>query len=211
MKGHGGWHARQNLLCSPPMIAHLRGTVEKTDIGVVEIDVAGVGYRVHVPISTWERLEEKTQTTLWISTYVREDRLDLFGFDARQTRDLFEQFITLQGIGPRMSMELCDVPRSLLVQALHEEDPKILMSVKGVGRKTAEKLLIELKSMADKHPSFFVEQQKRGNLGGQYDQDAVAALTQLGYSTADVLQTLEKLPRSLATTEERVTAALRSL
>ncbi len=193
------------------MIAHLRGTVEKTEIGQVELDVAGVGYRVHVPASSWDTLTDGKEVTLWISTYVREDRFELYGFTDRQTRGLFEQFIELPGIGPRMGLELCDVPRGLLVEALQREDPKLLTTVKGVGRKTAEKLLIELKSMADKHPGFFVAAKARSELGSQFDQDAVAALTQLGYSAGDVLHTLEHLPKDLKTTEERVAAALRSL
>ena len=100
--------------------------------------------------------------------------------------------------------------RQLLFQAIAQEDSKLLTSIKGVGKKTAEKLLIELKNLAEKDPMLF-QGSGGATLPANFDQDAIAALTQLGYSPSDVLRTLEQLPKDLATTAARVTAALRSL
>jgi Holliday junction DNA helicase RuvA len=194
-----------------PMIAHLRGTISKGAMGEATVDVGGVGYRVSVPMNTWDILEDGSTTTIWTSAYIREDRFDLFGFADAATRTLFESLIALQGIGPRMGLELCAVPRGMILQAISADDPKLLMSIKGIGKKSAEKLLIELKNLAEKQPLIFQGGEGSVTLPAQYDRDAVAALSQLGYTTSDIMQALEQLPKHLSTTEERVSAALRVL
>ncbi len=180
------------------------------DVGEVAVDVNGVGYRVHVPADVWDTLEEGMTSKLWISTYVREDRLELFGFPDRAGRTLFEEFLKLAGIGPKMALELCAVPRSLLQQAVEEENPGLLQNIKGIGKKTAEKLIVELKSLAEKRPDIFLTHQAR-NERGEFDADAIAALTALGYDSGTAIHALRGLPRDLKTTEDRVAAALRSL
>lgn len=193
------------------MISSLRGAVHKGPLGEVTVDVQGVGYRVAVPLDAWEQLQQGEQRLLWVSTYVREDRLDLYGFPDAAGRRFFEELINMQGIGPKLGLELCAVPKDLLMQAVRDEDASILQNIKGVGRKTAEKLLLELKSLAEKEPGLFRTSAKSGDMGGQYDQDAVEALKNLGYDISTVLDALKKLPKELKTTEERVTAALRAL
>lgn len=192
------------------MIAHLRGTVHKLDPGEVTVDVAGVGYRVSVPLDIWDELKEAEPRMLWISTYVREDRLDLYGFADRDGQILFEELIKLSGIGPKLGLELCAVPRSLLRQAMDENNVSLLTSIKGVGKKTAEKLLVELRSLAERKAQIFMV--KGVSVArGEFDQDAIAALTALGYDSATVIRALKDLPTDVKTTEERVAAALRSM
>jgi Holliday junction DNA helicase RuvA len=191
------------------MIDHLRGTIARQHPGEVTVDVHGVGYRVFVPLDVWEKAEEGAEQTLWTSTYVREDRLDLFGFLDHAGRALFEELLAISGIGPKMALELCSVPRGLLAQAVHEEDAGILTSIKGIGKKTAEKLLLELKNLAEKHPEIL--RSATGETRGRMDPDAVAALEALGYDSSTIMHALKALPKDLGTTEERVAAALRSL
>ncbi len=193
------------------MIASLRGTIGKTTPGLVIVDIQGVGYGVSVPVTVWDDLEEGAVAQLHISTYVREDRLELFGFSDIQTKQLFEKLIDISGIGPRMGLELCAVPRGILVQAINEEDPGILTSIKGIGKKTGEKLLVELKSLAERHPEMFNVEAGTSVSGSRFDRDAIAALSQLGFANSDIMRALEALPSELSSTEERVTAALRSL
>ena len=192
------------------MIAHLCGTVARQNPGEVTVDVGGVGYRVAIPLDVWEKIDESAKQKLWVSTYVREDRLDLFGFLDRAGRTLFEQFLALDGIGPRMALELCNVPRNLLGSAVDSADPGLLTSIKGVGRKTAEKLLVELKSLAEKHPELLRDSAGKTH-AGTIDTDAVSALEALGYDAPTIMHTLKSLPPDLATTEDRVAAALRSI
>lgn len=194
------------------MIASLHGTVKKHLGGELTVDVHDVGYRVTTPANVWERLEGGgTTVRLWISTYVREDRLSLFGFLDERMRTLFEKLLERPGIGPRLALELCGCPGHLLAQAI-AGDTEILQMVKGVGKKSAEKLVIELKSLASKHPELFVHPD---GISQQYtstgEDDAVAALKELGFDQGAILQALAKLPKHLRTPEERLTAALRSL
>lgn len=192
------------------MIAHLRGTVHKMDPGEATVDVAGVGYRVTVPLDVWDELREAEPRMLWVSTYVREDRFDLFGFADRDGLILFEELIKLAGVGPKLGLELCAVPRSLLKQAMEENNVSLLTSIKGVGKKTAEKLLVELRSLAERKAQIFMVK-GTAVARGQFDQDAIAALTALGYDSVTAIQALKDLPIDVKTTEERVAAALRSL
>ncbi len=192
------------------MIATLRGTLHRLDPTEVIVDVQGVGYRVTVPVDVFEGLEEGTHCMLWVSTYVREDRLDLYGFCDRAGRTLFEEFLNIAGVGPKMALELCAVPRELLMKAVLDEDPAMLTNIKGVGRKTAEKLLLELKSLHEKNPNIFGASPD-GSVRADFDHDAVAALANLGYDTSSIMKVLKDLPKEVQTTEERVAAALRSL
>ena len=192
------------------MIAHLRGTVHRLKPELVTIDVHGVGYRVAVPLPIWESLQENAEATLHIFTYVREDRLDLYGFADDAGRRLFEKFLDMDGIGPRSALELSSVSRSMLLQAIGTQDAKLLTSVKGIGKKTAEKLLVDLKALAEKDPHIFGTEGVQ-QAGSQYDQDAIEALRSLGYDTGTILHVLKHLPDDVVTTEDRVTAALRSL
>ncbi len=192
------------------MIAHLHGTVTRHRTGEVTMDVNGVGYRVAVPLDVWEQLEEGAVAKLWIFTYVREDRFDLFGFLAQHSRTLFEELLNIPGIGPRTALEICSVPRSLIGMAIREQDPATLTAIKGIGKKTAEKLLLELKSLSEKLPALF-EETGTGSARPSLDPDAVAALETLGYDAPTIMHALKSLPMDLTTTEERVAAALRSL
>lgn len=193
------------------MIAHLRGLIGKGKPGAVTVDVGGVGYRVLTPVSVWDELTEGEEATVHTVSYIREDRFDLFGFADAGGKALFEALIECQGVGPKTALELCDVPRSILMQAIVEDDAAVLKNVKGVGKKTAEKLLLELKNLSEKNPGLFAAPARVGELGSHLDRDAVAALLQLGYTQELVMETLKALPRTLKTTEDRVTAALRSL
>ncbi len=193
------------------MIAHLRGTVHKLDPMEVTVDVAGVGYKVSVPLDVWETLEEAQPTMLWISAYIREDRFYLFGFADRAGKTLFEEFIAIAGIGPKMGLELCSVPRNMLFQAVEQNDANLLTNIKGIGKKTAEKLLLELRSLVEKKPSILGTGSGSAKGRPEFDQDAVAALSGLGYDMPTIMRALKDLPVELHSTEERVAAALRTL
>ena len=193
------------------MFSHLKGIVGKASPGEISLDVGGVGYQVLTPMDVWGDLSEGEEVKLFISTYVREDSFNLYGFSDSAGKTLFESFIAMAGVGPKLGLELCSVPRALLLQAISSQEPKILTSVKGVGKKTAEKLLVDLKSLVEKEPTILGASDKRLAASSQLDQDAVDALKTLGYDTGTIFNALKDLPDDLETTEQRVTAALRSL
>lgn len=193
------------------MIALLTGIVSKQEPEHIIVDVNGVGYDVAVPINVWDTLKDGKEATLHISTYVREDRFALFGFADKTGKILFEKFIDMSGIGPRHGLELSAVPKSMLMQAIGNQEPKLLTTVKGIGKKTAEKLLLDLKSLAEKQPEIFGVSGDTPIADSQFDQDAIDALKNLGYDTGTALHALKSLPEDIETTEDRVAAALRSL
>ena len=194
------------------MIARLAGTTDKTNPGSLVLDVGGVGYGVQVPLDDWDALPDQAQATLWVHSYIREDRFELYGFTQQSKRTLFVSLIDLPGIGPKIALEICAVPGAVLQQAVGNEDSKLLTSIKGVGKKMAEKLLIELQSLYEKHPDIVQGTQiENGAQNTGIDSDAIAALQNLGYDQVTIIKTLSTLPEEMATTEERVTAALRSM
>lgn len=194
------------------MIARLCGTIHRLSQQEALLDVQGVGYHIQVPVDVWDTVTDQQECTIWTSTYVREDRLELYGFLDQSSRKLFELLIAQSGIGPKMGLELCAVPRELLIRAIEDNDTALLSTVKGVGKKKAEKLLIELKNVLDKQPEIFGSKGASGATASDtYDQDAIEALTALGYTTPTVIKVLQEIPKDLHTTEERVAAALRTL
>ena len=194
------------------MFYALTGTVRKLPLPQLAVDVAGVAYLVSVPHPVWDSLKDGAEGTLMIHTYVREDRLDLFGFLRPEERSLFVELLNISGIGPKIALELCSIPLPMLLAAAEMDDSVQLTKIKGIGKKTAEKLLVDLKSLVEKHPEWRTMQGTNlQDRHATFDADAIAALVSLGYDQGTVLDALKRLPGSLKKTEERVAAALRSL
>lgn len=192
------------------MLYALSGIIRKLDLPQVTVDVGGVQYLASVPYPLYESLVDGEKAMITVYTYVREDRLDLFGFHDRAERSLFAELLNLSGVGPKLGLELCSIPRSMLVTAVQEEDVATLTSIKGIGRKTAEKLLVDLKSLLEKHPEWAILP-KTGTKSASMDADAVSALTSLGYDQNAAIDALKKVPATFKRTEDRIKAALRSL
>lgn len=192
------------------MLYALSGTVHRLHPPQVYIDVAGVGYGITVPMPVWDALEEGTTRTLIIHTYVREDRLDLFGFLSTEERTLFTSLIGISGVGPKLALELCGMPRDMLTRAVLLQDATLLTQIKGVGKKTAERLLVDLKSLMERLPSTPATSGSSAQ-GPVIDRDALAALISLGYAQAEALESLHSVPEDITRTEDRVSMALRSL
>ncbi len=194
------------------MIYALTGTVRKLPLPHVGVDVAGVTYLASVPHPVWDTLNDGENTTLVIFTFVREDRLELFGFRTPEERSLFTELLNISGIGPKIALELCSIPMTMLQRAAETDDSASLTAIKGIGRKTAEKLLVDLKSLFEKHPEWSSKHSDHTEQhSAPFDSDAIAALSSLGYDQHTILGALKRLPTTLKKTEERVAAALRSL
>ena len=162
------------------MIAHLRGRLAEKEPGRLVLDVGGVGYEVHVPLPTFcEVGEPGANVSLRIHTHVREDTLALFGFASRLELDLFERLIGVNGVGPKLALAVLSgiEPRDL-VQAVRRGEHARLNAVPGVGRKTAERIGLELK---DKLPAPTVDDAGEPGAGGDLRGDVLSALLNLGY------------------------------
>src|SRR5580658_518553 len=133
------------------MIAHLRGTLLVKHPNVIVIDVSGVGYEVTIPVSAFSSLPEKGQPVeLHIHTHVREDALALFGFLTAADKALFEKLITVSGIGPKLAITtLSGLTAPDLVNAIRAGAIEQLVRIPGVGKKTAERMVLELRDKLD--------------------------------------------------------------
>ncbi len=129
------------------MIAHLRGKLLEKQAGSVIVDVGGVGYLVTIPVSTYTEIGALGgEVTLHIHTNVREDTLALFGFHTLHEKELFQKFIAITGVGPRLAIAiLSGLPSDALIHAIRSADVKELTRIPGVGRKTGERIILELK------------------------------------------------------------------
>lgn len=164
------------------MIGYLKGTILDSSPNRVLIDVNGVGYEVNVPLSTYyevQKAERHLSIGLHIHTHVRDDALALFGFWTERERLLFERLIAVSGIGPKLAQTvLSGMAPDELVTALSNADAPRLNSIPGVGKKTAERMILELR---DKVVDLGGEQPVRPSAG---EDDLVQALVGLGYKQA---------------------------
>ena len=163
------------------MIVRLRGTLVEKDPTRAVIECAGVGYEAFVPVSTYERLPAVgDEATLLVKHLVREDDELLFGFATAPERELFVLLTSVSGVGPRIAIALLSgTSVTELSLAIASGDAKRLASVKGVGKKTAEKICVELR---DKVNAFAAAGAARSSGAGGAVRDAVLALGALGYA-----------------------------
>lgn len=174
------------------MIAQLQGRILRKGPQEVVMDVGGVGYRVLIPVSTFYRLpDEGAQATLRIHTHVREDALALFGFLTAAEHELFERLIDVAGVGPKLAIAvLSGMEATDLVEALRASDVARLTRIPGVGRKTAERLVLELK---DKMPARVAPADTTApEAGGSSRDDLLSALVHLGYSRVEAERGVER-------------------
>jgi len=166
------------------VIAQLRGRLLRKDPGEAVIDVGGVGYRVIIPVSTFYRLGEPgADTSLLTYTHVREDALALYGFLTAQEQRLFELLIGVAGVGPRLAINiLSGIEAPELLQALASGDVARLTRTPGVGKKTAERLVLELRERAGKLAASAPAPPEGPSAP---KEDLVSALANLGYGRAE--------------------------
>ena len=165
------------------MIAHLRGSILEKHPNRLVIDVNGVGYEVFVPLSTFYGLGEPgTGTALRVHTHVREDAIVLYGFATQLEQDLFERLISVSGIGPKVSLAvLSGIEPEDLIRAIERGDLARLTAIPGVGKKTSERIVLELK---DRLPRAAVVAAAVGVAEPEAPMlrdDVVSALVNLGY------------------------------
>ena len=171
------------------MIAYLFGKLLEKEANLIIVDVGGVGYEVIIPLSTFYDLGEIGEdVSLRIYTYVREDVLQLFGFKTIRERELFLLLISVSGIGPKSAVTaLSGMSADEIIGAIRQNNLARLNSIPGVGRKTAERLVIELRDKIAKLSAVSAEEMKAEGItstqasGDDVYDDAISALVNLGY------------------------------
>ena len=195
------------------MIGQLRGRLAEKRPNQVLVDVGGVGYLVQVPLSTYGALGElHTEVTLLIHTHVREDALALYGFVSAREKHFFEMLLSASGVGPTLALKiLSGMSVEELVPAIRGSDLARLTRIPGVGRKTAERMVVELK---DKLESMAVESEKPApSSPAGIEADVVSALVNLGYDgrAAETAVAEAKRPAGTGSFEKLLRGALQSL
>jgi Holliday junction DNA helicase RuvA len=178
------------------LIAHLAGRLLEKGPQAVIVDVGGVGYRVMIPVSTFYRLgDEGGEVRLRVHTHVREDILQLYGFGTAREQRLFEKLIGVSGVGPRLALAiLSGIEPPDLVAALRGGDVARLNRIPGVGKKTAERLVLELKDKVQPEPADGEGAPPPEAEAGP-GQDLVFALLHLGYTRQDAERGAERALR----------------
>ncbi len=190
------------------MIATLSGKLKHKDLNALVVDISGVGYKVLVTTETALEAVPDSPITLWTHLVVRETSLELFGFLDKETLDTFELLITISGIGPKSALSILNVATpAMLRQAVASEDTTYLTRVSGIGKKNAEKIVLELKDKL----KITKEDASTSSAQVRAEGDALEALVSLGYTERDARDALKKVPKETEGASERVKAALKLL
>ncbi len=181
------------------MIGHIRGQLLQKKPSQILVDVHGVGYEVHIPLTSFYDLPgEGGEVSLKIHTHVREDALALFGFITQREKDLFLKLISISGIGPKLAITILSGAKvEELAQAIADGNLARLVAIPGVGRKTAERLVLELKSLIT--PFLLPEHAQAERGEGKADgvqEDILSALVNLGYPRSGAEKALSAVIRS---------------
>ena len=176
------------------MIAHLKGKLTYKSPVEITIDVNGVGYLIFVPLSTFYALPELgSEVSLGIHTHMREEALKLFGFYTTDEKRIFEKLITVNKVGPKLALTiLSGMPPADLLSTIDSNDIAKLSTIPGIGRKTAERLILEMRDKLDGLSLELTVKKEPLPQNGLFD-DALSALVNLGYKKSQAEQTLKKV------------------
>lgn len=195
------------------MIAFLRGRVLEKYPNRLIVDIGGVGYDVSVPLSTFYTAGDPgADISLRVHTHVREDQIALFGFASALELAVFERLIAVSGIGPKLALSvLSGIESRELITAIQRGDIARLTRIPGVGKKTAERIVIELRDRLPKTIDDSAAAAEVESPENAMRDDLVSALVNLGYNRQAIDQVLEKVTRDAATFESALRSALREL
>jgi Holliday junction DNA helicase RuvA len=189
------------------MISYIRGQILELSDKYAVIDVNGLGYKVFLTADTLHMLKVGLETSLSTYLAVREDALDLYGFTSKKDKDFFELLLTISGIGPKSALNILSmVSADTLASAIRSGSTAHLVKVSGIGRKTAEKIVLELR---DKLGGIVASEEI--SIGMSSDADAIEALKALGYDQDEARDALKKIDREITDTGKKVKAALKLL
>jgi len=197
------------------MLAHISGTLEAKEKDSVVIDVGGVGYKIIVSNSTLSRLPKVGEKVkLLCEQIVREDSLSLYGFFTKEEKSLFNNLLIVSGVGPKTALAvISSLPLDKLVSAIARGDLGLLTSVPGIGKKTAERIVVELKEKLAKLHGIAADQMGAGlPQESTLISDTISALVSLGYSPREARESIMNLNcNEYKTIEELLKTALKNL
>ena len=185
------------------MIGRIEGEVSVRRAGFVILSAGGVGYKIAATREALASLKAGEKASLWTHLAVRENALDLYGFQTEEELRFFETLLTVSGVGPKSALAILDLaPVDTLCSAIAQGNAQYLTKVSGVGRKTAGKIILELREKVGVGA---------GGASLQGDEDALEAMRSLGYSLHEARDALRNVPREVTEGSERLRAALKVL
>jgi Holliday junction DNA helicase RuvA len=190
------------------MIATLTGKISEKTLDVVVVDCGGVGYGLFVTFEDYGALNEGQEIRLYVYEHIRENAHDLFGFRTMETKRLFEQLLSVNGVGPKMALSILSVANAQAVRAaIASGDTKFISQASGVGKRVAERVVVDLKdkvglAASDDATGFLATSAVNPN------DEALQALVALGYSVQDASEALKNVDARLPA-EERIRLALK--
>ncbi|NLJ77114.1 MAG: Holliday junction branch migration protein RuvA [Peptococcaceae bacterium] len=194
------------------MIAFIRGKLIDVETGAVVIDVGGIGYKVHIPLSSSYQLPARgSEIALHTNLIVRDDGLYLYGFRGKNELNFFLRLLGVSGVGPKVALAVLSTHSpGELGRAIADEDFAVLTQAPGIGKKTAARIILELK---DKVSDLFDETDSGDIMDGGREKDALEALEALGYSPLEASRALKEAQAGLtdAPVEDLIKGALRLL
>ncbi|MDQ5893648.1 MAG: holliday junction helicase RuvA [Patescibacteria group bacterium] len=190
------------------MISRLTGSIVHVDPKYIVVDVQGVGYKVATTVDIMTKLnKEQGPVTLWTYLAVRETALDLYGFLSLSELSFFELLITISGIGPKTALGILNSASvEALETAVQTGDTSHIVKVSGIGKKVAEKIVLELKDKVEK-----VTHTPEAKTAMRGEADALEALKSLGYTQNEARDALKELPKTITKTNEKIKEALKIL
>ncbi len=189
------------------MISYLKGSILAKTAKTITLLVNNVGYQIFIPATLLKKIKIGTELELYTHLRHSEDAMSLFGFSQPEELRFFELLITISGVGPKTALGVLEAAKmSDLKKAILRDDPAILYKVSGIGKKTAERIVVELKNKLDSLPVSETEI----NLSDS-ETEAFDALVSLGYSEKDVRDALKKIPPDITKMEDQLKSALKYL
>ncbi|OGO27496.1 MAG: Holliday junction DNA helicase RuvA [Chloroflexi bacterium RBG_16_54_18] len=188
------------------MIASINGRLQEVTGEGLIIEIGGLGWLVHVPLPVRDRLNPGELVFLHTYLVVRQESLALYGFETREEREYFNLLLSVDGVGPKLALSMLSVLTPETIRRMvYQEQPELFTRVPGVGKRTAQKIFLQLQDRLPASAGFEGYSQ-----ASELDTEVLAALTTLGYSIVEAQQALQSIPRDAPQdTEERLRLALR--
>lgn len=196
------------------MIDYIKGPLAECTATYAVIDCNGVGYLMSISLGTYTTIKDQQQTKLYVHEAIREDAYNLFGFATIEERDMFRLLITVSGVGANTARVILSAYQTAeLVKAITTEDVNAIKSVKGIGLKTAQRIIVELKDKVDKIKATDVQGALFVNTNSKVREDALSALEALGYPRSQATKVVDKLIKEMpeAKVEQIVKSAFKLL
>ena len=196
------------------MFYYLEGVITHIEANIAVVDVSGIGFKCNTTMQTISHLEQGKKAKLYTYCYVKEDAFDIYGFYDINEKRCFEMLISVSGVGPKAAVSILSstTPESLAMAIISEND-KVLTAAPGIGKRIAQRVILELKDKISKEsPTVSSGSAKPGGstLPGNKLSDATAALTVLGYSPAEITNALRKIDVEALTVEDIIKEVLKT-